>query len=357
MKKLMRCVAAGLALPLAVGVPVVVLAGPAYADTTEATVITSDAVSAYGQEVTATATVMSGSNLVPRGTVTFLVDGAEPGVSVPLVDGHATSPVLTGPGGLPLEVTEHSVTAQFTPHPDDGSAYFPDDGSTPQTVEKAGSTLAVLPGPSGIVADLSGQLPGGVQSGSLKPSGTVTFTVDGVAVGTAPVAANGRATLGYVVPPGAAHLVTASYPGDSRYTGSADVTPRIDPGLAALVLGKLPKSKSGWYHTPVTVLFICRSRGAELAEDCPLEVVLKKSGKGQSVSRTIHAIDGGAATVLVDRINIDRDDPEVSIVNGKCKATDELSGIKSCTLRTTSDGKHVVAIATDKAGNRAIAHG
>ena len=57
---------------------------------------------------------------------------------------------------------------------------------------------------------------------------------------------------------------------------------------------------------------------------------------------------------MVDGIDIDRDKPEISIVNGKCKATDELSGVKSCRLKTSANGKVIIAIATDKAGNRAI---
>jgi Big-like domain-containing protein len=355
MNKLMRRVAAGLALPLAVGAPVVLLASPAHADSAT-TLVSSDAQSVYGQEVTVTATVTSEGILVPRGTVLFEVDSQPLGSPVPVVNGRATSPVLTGPGGEPVAVGAHNVTADFVPDPADGSAYFPTtQGVVAQMVDKAGSTLAVLPGPTGIVADLTGALPGGVQAGSVKPSGTVTFTVGGAVVGTAPVAANGRATLAYVVPPGAARTVAASYPGDERYTGSADAVVRLDPEITARVLGKFPKSRSGWYRTPVDVVFSCRPHGSELAEDCPLELTLRKSGANQSVTRTVHAVDGGAATVVVTGIDIDRDKPEVSIVNGRCRASDDLSGVKSCTLRTAADGRVLIAIATDKAGNRAVA--
>jgi hypothetical protein len=354
MNRLMRRVAAGLALPLAVGAPVFLVASPAHADSAT-TLVSSDAESVYGQEVTATATVTSEGNLVPRGTVVFKVDGQPLGTPVPVVNGRATSPVLTDPAGEPVPVGEHNVTADFVSDPADGSLYVPTtQGAIGQVVDKAGSTLAVLPGPTGIVADLAGQLPGGVQAGSIKPSGTVTFTVGGAVVGTAPVAADGRATLGYVVPPGAARTVAASYTGDERYTGSTDAVVRLDPEITARVLAKLPKSKSGWYRTPVDILFTCRPHGSELAAECPLQVTLKKSGKDQSVTQTVRAVDGGAATVVVTGIDIDRDKPEVSIVNGRCKAVDELSGVKSCKLRTRANGQVVLAIATDKAGNRAV---
>jgi hypothetical protein len=56
----------------------------------------------------------------------------------------------------------------------------------------------------------------------------------------------------------------------------------------------------------------------------------------------------------VTGIDIDRDKPEVAVVNGRCKATDDLSGVRSCRLRTAHGGTVLVAIATDKAGNRAV---
>jgi hypothetical protein len=359
MKKLMRRVAVGLALPLVIGTPVVLLAGPAEASPDPVTItLTTDAPnpSVYGQEIRVTALVTDMGIPVSAGKIEFVVDGFEQGVPIQLgADGKVTSAPLVDEGGLPLDITIGSdfylVQANF--YPDDPMVYNEGNQSYQQRVDKAGSSLAVLPGPTSIVADLSGQLPGGVQANSIKPSGTVSFTLGGVPIGSAPVAANGRATLNYVVPTGAPRNIYAAYSGDDRYHPSMDSITRLDPEITARVLSKFPQSKSGWYRTPVEVLFSCRPHGSELAEDCPLQVTLKKSDEGQSVSRTVHAVDGGAATVVVDGIDIDRDDPEVSIVNGKCKATDKLSGVKTCKLRSLGDG-HVIAIAIDKAGNRAV---
>lgn len=363
MKKLMRRVAVGLALPLIMGAPMVLLASPAQA-WTPMVVLTSNAnPSVYGEEIRVTAFVSDGeANAVTSGAIQFVVDGVDQGDPVHLgSDGKAISPPLFDEGGLPLDVTGisefYSVSADFIPDPDSDFSAADNVGGYSQTVDEAGSSLAVLPGPTSIVADMSGQLPGGTQTGSIKPSGTVTFTVGGATVGTAPVAENGRATLGYVVPPGGARQVGASYAGDNRYTESSDAIARLDPEITARVLSKFPQSRSGWYRTPVEVLFTCRPHGSELAEDCPAQVTLKKSDKDQSVSRTIHAVNGGAATAVVEGIDIDREGPEVSIVGGKCKATDKLSGVKSCRLRVLSDGRHVIAIATDKAGNRAVVRG
>ncbi len=364
MNKLMRRVALALGLPLVIGAPVVLLASPAHAAMTFTQVVVSDSTPVYGQEVFATATVQSEEEPVTVGTVQFLVENpagefTQFGGPVPLnAAGQAVSVPVPQQDGMPMNVTVgsdfYTVRADYQPP---SSAFDPSSGFfAPISVSQAGSSLAVLPGPTSIVADLSGALPGGVQAGSIKPSGTVTFTVGGATVGTAPVAANGRATINFVVPPGAARQVGASYPGDDRYTGSSQSMIRFDPEITARVLSKFPKSKSGWYRTPVDISFSCRPHGSELAEDCPAEVRLKKSAKGQSVSRTIHAVDGGADTVVVDDIDIDRGKPQIKIVDGKCKATDELSGVKTCRLRIGQDG-HFIAVATDKAGNRAVLRG
>ena len=341
MHKLMRRVALGLALPLVVGAPVL-LATPAYAAMTETGVSTSEEVAKYGQEVFATASVFSGSDPVTEGTVTFLVmdpggdsEYTQFGPEVPLdATGHATSVALVQENGTPMNVTPGSdfylVAAEY--HPPNSSLDPSSDNMIVQ-VEKAASTVAVLPTASSVVADLSGLAPGGAQQGSALPGGSVTFTIGGQVFAPVEVDPNsGRATLNHVLPNGQVQSVSATYSGDGRYESSAASVTRTDPVLEARVLSTFPKSKSGWYRTPVDVWFRCKPMGSELVEDCPEDTSLKKSGKGQSVTRTIRAVDGGSATVTVTGINIDRDKPEITITGRTCKATDALSGVKGkCT--------------------------
>ena len=117
------------------------------------------------------------------------------------------------------------------------------------------------------------------------------------------------------------------------------------------------KSKSGWYHSPVSIWFLCKPQGSELVEDCPADVTLKKSGKDQSVTRTIHALDGGSATVTVSGIDIDRDAPVITVDGRSCRATDKLSGVKGrCHMKIAPNGTYR-AVALDKAGNRAVERG
>lgn len=89
-----------------------------------------------------------------------------------------------------------------------------------------------------------------------------------------------------------------------------------------------------------------------------------------SVTRTVLAADGGAATATVRGINIDRSAPVVRIRGVRsgasyvgsapralCVARDDLSGVAACNITRRSSGGHVrwVASSTDRAGNRSTA--
>jgi hypothetical protein len=359
MHELMRRGVLGLALPLVVGAPAVLLAEPAHA-TGFTVLVAAPASIVYGQPTTATATVTDGGEPVTAGSVQFSVSlsGAEPdtlGAPVPLdATGHATSPVLAQSDGRPLDITVGSDAWSVHAVYSNGEPAASGD-SLPIAVTQAASTVAVQPTATTLVADITGAVPGGTQANSLLPAGPVQFKVNGVDVGS-DVAVNGRATLSYVLPSGP-QAVTATYAGDDRYTGSAQSLTRRDPVLEARVISELPRSKSGWYRTPVDLWFVCRPQGSELVEECPADVTLKHSGKGQSVTRTVHALDGGNATVTVSGIDIDREKPKVTVTGRSCTATDKLSGVKGrCHLHVHGDGTYT-AVAVDKAGNRAVRHG
>jgi hypothetical protein len=132
---------------------------------------------------------------------------------------------------------------------------------------------------------------------------------------------------------------------------------RRDPRLEARVISLFPRSKAGWYRTPVEIWYRCTLMGSELTADCPNDAILKDNGKHQSVTRTITAVDGGSATVTVSGINIDRVRPEITITGRTCTATDDLSGVRGhCHLRLGANG-FFIAVAHDKAGNRAVKKG
>ena len=363
MHQLMRRVALGLTLPLVVGAPALLLAVPAHAvgTPTDVTLTSPANPSVYGQEVRVTAhvTVAESEQVVTAGSIQFRADAVEIGDPVHLdAAGNATSAPLFGESG-PLEVTIGSdfrnVTAEFIP--DNPMDFGSDSASVQQRVEPSGATMAILPSATTLVADLSGAFPGGVQQGSARPSGTVHFFVGGQDLPAQVDPNTGRATINHVLAPGQAQTVTASYSGDGRYTGTSEQLVRNDPTLQARVLSIFPKSKSGWYHTPVDIWFICKPAGSELVEECPTDLSLKQSGKDQSVTRTIRAADGGSATLTISGIDIDRDKPVIKVNGRSCTATDKLSGVKGkCHMKIAQDGSYR-AIANDKAGNRAVKRG
>jgi hypothetical protein len=119
----------------------------------------------------------------------------------------------------------------------------------------------------------------------------------------------------------------------------------------------------------VTVTFSCVTHSAALVSSCPKPLTLTANQRATTVSRTIVATDGGVASINVGPIKIDRSQPSVKIVGARnratytgspparCSATDDPSGIASCTItrhsvksksRTTET---ITATATNRAGS------
>ena len=228
------------------------------------------------------------------------------------------------------------------------------------TVAKAATSTAVSIQPASLTARVTVKSPG-----AGTPTGAVTFLVDGTSVGSADVSA-GVATLEHTIPAGAQRTVEARYAGSDDYVSSTDRGSRQDPRITASLSGT--RSSSGWYSSPVTVTFTCDTGSAPLTADCPAPVTLDQSGPDQVVKKTITATDGGEAGVTRADLDIDLDAPSVKITGIKadtlyvttvlkpqCVGTDELSGVDSCTLSSSSSATRttVTATATDRAGNTA----
>ncbi|GAA4361021.1 Ig-like domain repeat protein [Angustibacter luteus] len=307
----------------------------------------------FGQAATATVAV-SGTH---DGSVQFTLDGAPVGSPLALAaDGTATSSNLVGSG---LAVGSHPVGAVFTPTDSDTYAA---SSATPQalTVGKAATTSSVSIDPNAITATVTPTVPG-----AGDPTGNVDFYLAGTKIGSASLT-SGTATLAHRVPNGADRAVSTIYAGDTSFTGSSASTARRDPVITAAV-SSTKASRHGWYATSVTVTFTCHQTSAALTATCPAPVTLSRNAAGQSVTRTIIAADGGAATAVVTGINIDSVRPTARVTGVRagatyfatgpvagCRAADSLSGVTACTVTRTTRGHQVtyVATATDRAGNR-----
>jgi hypothetical protein len=316
----------------------------------------------YGQPAQAAATVGVTSG-TPAGTVQFDVDGADVGSPVAVgAGGIAVSPTLTGSGGAAPTAGSHTVTATFTPT--DPVTYAGSNGSTGLVVDKAATEVSVSVAPTSLHATVTATAPG-----AGEPGGTVTFSVDGQSVGSAPVS-GGAAQLSYKTPSGKTRHIAALYSGDANFTASSASTARHDPAITAHASSAHAKTSYGWYRSSVTVTFTCATNGAPLVASCPSPVTLTHNGAAQSVSRTISATDGGMATATAHGINLDHSLPIVKVTgvtNGgryarpgptpHCTPSDALSGVASCTLTrySTRHGDvttvHYTGTAKDKAGN------
>jgi hypothetical protein len=303
--------------------------------------VTSDGnPSVFGQPVSFTATVSS----VPScGVVRWLVDGVQQGDATAVGGPLSLGPVTD------LGVGSHQVQAAYSGCTGFGAS----SGGVVQVVGKAATVTAVSAGGSAVTATVKPVAPG-----AGTPTGMVSFVVDGAAVGSVPLGANGTATLAQAVADG--HGVAATYAGDADFSGSSGSTSSspvktTDPTITAHVSSRHAASKAGWYRSPVTVSFTCTAGSAPLADPgCPGPVRVRKQGGGQSVTGSVNATDGGSATTTVSPINIDKSAPRhvhaTGVADGAtysfahrhrvlvCHARDKVSGIASCTVAKT----HVV---------------
>ena len=171
--------------------------------------------SVFGQQVSLTATVTptASSANIPSGTVTFSDGVTSLGSSI-LSNGTAVFNIAA------LVVGNHSLTAFYS---GDSNFAASTSAALTETVSQAGTTtgLAASPNPAsfGQAVTLTVTVTVGAP-GAGTPTGTVTFLDGATALGTATL--NGGATAIFSTSSLAAgsHSVTASYSGDTNFTGS-----------------------------------------------------------------------------------------------------------------------------------------
>lgn len=212
-----------------------------------------------------------------------------------------------------------------------------------------------------------------VAPGSGTPAGTVAFTSGGQTIGTANLV-GGAATLSYSVAANTTETITATYQASDDYTGSsASATASgpvvaasraviVNPAITALITSSKRRNPAGWWHTAVTVAFTCNAGGSTIEGGCPDPITLGKSARNETVSRTITTAAGDSSSITLLGIRIDLTRPAVGILGirnhgrykgraprARCRASDRISGIRSCELRRrvkrTSTGETITFIA------------
>jgi hypothetical protein len=321
--------------------------------------------SVFGQPVTFTADVTGAG----AGQVQWSIDGVPTGAPETPSTSHraahaAGDPVVTLGPTSSLSVGSHVVKATFTPA-GGGSAT---SASVTQVVNKAATSTAVTVTGTTLTATVTPVAPG-----AGTPTGTVTFSVAGAGAGSAPVGADGKATVTDASV--GSQVVTATYAGDTNFNGSSGTGSSVTNPTITAHLSSAHAKHHGWYRSSVHVSFTCTLGSAPLSAPCPGPVTVSGNGSGHSVTRTVHATDGGVATVVVSKINIDKTAPTVhvkGVTSGKtyttaphlkCVAHDALSGVASCVIhrhRHKQNGVltvHYTATAIDVAGNENVVHG
>ena len=175
-----------------------------------------------GQTVTLTATLKRGGVTALAGeNVTFTVDGAAAGSAVTNSSGVAALP-FTIPAGANLG--SHSIVATFAGDGSDSAA----TGKGTLTVKNATAlSVANVSGAHGTSVTLSAVLTAG---GAAAAGKTVTFKVDGKAVGSAVTDGTGTAGLPYAIPATSkvgGHPISASFAADgtdNAATGAGTLT-------------------------------------------------------------------------------------------------------------------------------------
>jgi subtilase family serine protease len=165
--------------------------------------------------VTATITPATTGATPPTGIVTFTLDGTTAGV-VAVASGFPATAGMTLPA---LSPGTHALAANYS-----GDTYYAAStaAATTITVAKSPTTLSVIPASTSPAAGGSLQVTAtllATSPGTSLPTGTVTFTLDGVSAGVAALVSGNpstaTATLTSLTP--GTHLLAATYSGDSYY--------------------------------------------------------------------------------------------------------------------------------------------
>jgi hypothetical protein len=168
--------------------------------------------------ITAVVTVTKGVS-TPTGTVAFTSGTTALGTAAVGASGTATINT-TFPAGT------YSIVATYSGDANDAGSVsaplsFTVQLATTATAVTASPSPAVVESPVSFIAKVTGN--GGI------PTGSVAFSADGAAMGTATLDATGTATLSYAALAPGTHSITASYGGD------ANDSPSTSPAISLVV--------------------------------------------------------------------------------------------------------------------------
>lgn len=210
--------------------PVTYLTVSTTATSTAITQYTASPAAGSTFQVTATITPLASSSSTPTGNVSFTLNGTAVG-SATVSGGTATTTITAPASGTYSLVAIYGGDGNFT-----GST----STSVTVTVSKISTTTSVTPSTTTPAAGASMQVSATVTpstTGSSSPTGTVTFTLDGVTAGSATLGSSTTVTTTITAPSAGTHNLVAVYSGDSNYAGSNSPTATLTVAKNATTLG------------------------------------------------------------------------------------------------------------------------
>jgi CSLREA domain-containing protein len=272
------------------------------------------------QSVTFTAVVTApSSQSTPTGTVTFTIDGhAEAPIQLTLVGASGDAAFSTST----LSAGSHTISASYS-----GDSNVSASSASPLTqtvnapaLQTSTTTLAssLNPSTAGQAVTFTAVVSPSGTAGA--PSGSVTFTIDGVSKAPVPLqVVNGsdQATLSIASLAKGTHTITAAYGGDASFAASAVASPLVEtvkavaaPAPAPAAAGDGPKvelvQRFGVHMQP-TVLVVTFNEALDPASAVNLRNYRITDPAGSSVRIRSAVFDAATNTVTlrpVDRINL-----------------------------------------------------
>jgi hypothetical protein len=188
--------------------------------------------------LTATLTTTTGGTPISGATVTFSLNGTSVGTATTNSSGVAT---LSGVANSePAGTNSAVVGVSFAGNSTDAASSASGNLVVSQSATTLGSVAGTAPagGPATLTAKLTSSTTNKGASGA-----TISFTLDGVSVGTAVTDSNGVATLTGVPTsdPSGTHtgVVQASFAGNTNYTAAASATGDLVVGTVATTLSNV----------------------------------------------------------------------------------------------------------------------
>jgi Bacterial Ig-like domain (group 3) len=301
--------------PSSVSLPSQVVNGPTLKASTT-TLSSSANPSTVGQQVTFTAVVSAASYQgTPTGTVTFTIDGhTQSPAQLAFIGGQDEATFTTST----LAAGQHSVTAAYSgdTHVSSSSGSLPTEVVNARNLQATTTVLASSLNPSTVGQPVSFTAIVSPSGTAEAPSGSVTFTIDGVSKAPVPLqVVNGRdqATLSIASLAKGTHTVTAAYSGDASFAASALASPLVETVKAVTVPPpavdgpKVELVQRFGVHMQPTVLVVTFNEALDPASAVNLNNYRITDPAGRSVRISSAIFDATTNTVTlrpVDRINL-----------------------------------------------------